>query len=107
MGRTVIVVYRPKKGKEAKLKEVLKDHLPLLRRQGLATERKSIVMQATDRSVVEVFEWKSAQAIEDAHTNPEVGKLWDRFSEVCDFDQPMNVKEFKEMFSEFETIEIE
>ena len=105
MGRTVIVVYRPKKGKDAKLVEVIKDHLPVLRSQGLATDRKPIVMRAADGSIVEIFEWKSAQAIKDAHTNPEVGKLWMRFSEVCDFDKPMNLKEFNEMFSEFETIE--
>jgi hypothetical protein len=105
MGRTVIVLYRPKQGKEKQLLQVIKDHLPILRAENLATEKKPVVMRAADGTVVEVFEWKSVEAIRQAHSNQVVGKLWKRFAEVCDFEIPVHLKEFQNMFSEFETIE--
>lgn len=36
-------------------------------------------MEAGDGTVVEVFEWKSQAAIDSAHTNPEVQRLWKFF----------------------------
>ena len=104
MGRITIAVYRPREGREKDLLRLVKEHLPILMKEGLITDRKSIVMQAADKSIVEVFEWKSKQAIENAHTNAAVLELWNRFNEVCDYTIPVNVKEFHAMFSEFEPI---
>lgn len=101
MERITIAVYRPKAGKETQLLGLVKEHVPILKSLGLITDRQPVVMQAEDRTIVEVFGWKSADAIKEAHTNPEVRKLWGRFSEVCDYDIPTNVKEFTTMFSEF------
>ena len=104
MGRTVVVVYRPKKGKDEQLLQLLKDHVPILRDQNLATDRKPVVMRAADGALVEVFEWNSVDAIKQAHHNRVVGDLWEKFNEVCDFEIPLNVKEFQGLFSEFETV---
>lgn len=104
MGRIVIVAYRPLPGKEAALKAVIKDHMPVLEKEGLITDRKPIVMQAADNTVIEVFEWKSREAIEQAHSNSNVQKLWERFSEVCEYKEPASVQEFNELFSEFEAL---
>jgi len=104
MGRITIAIYRPKKGKEEQLLKLVHEHLPILESQDLITKRKPIVMRAADNAVIEIFEWKSAKAIEQAHSNPQVLKLWDRFGEVCDFEIPVNVKEFHNMFSEFEPV---
>jgi hypothetical protein len=104
MERITIAVYRPKPGKENQLLGLVKEHLPILKSQGLITDRKPIVMQALDKTVVEVFGWKSAEAIKEAHTNPEVQKLWGRFNEVCDYLIPTDVQEFHNMFSEFTPI---
>ncbi|ELR71280.1 hypothetical protein C900_02895 [Fulvivirga imtechensis AK7] len=104
MGKIVVVAYRAKEGKEQALKEVIKDHIPVLAKEDLITDREPIVMQAADGSVIEVFEWKSAEAIEQAHGNPAVQKLWERFYEVCEFEKPVNIDEFHELFSEFEAI---
>jgi hypothetical protein len=104
MGRITIAVYRPKKGKEEALLKIVSEHMSILEGQGLITDRKPIVMQADDKTIVEIFEWKSAQAIQDAHSNAEVLKLWDRFNEVCSYEIPVNVKEFNNLFSEFAPI---
>ena len=39
MSRGVIVIYRPKKGKDAALLQLVKDHMSILRTQDLVTER--------------------------------------------------------------------
>lgn len=104
MGRITFAIYRPKAGKETQLMKLVEEHLPILKSQALVTDRRPIVMQAKDKSIIEVFEWKSRKAIDDAHTNPEVQKLWGKFGEVCDFESPKNIAEFSEMFSEFEAI---
>jgi hypothetical protein len=37
--------------------------------------------QASDGTVIEVFEWKSQEAIAAAHTNPVVQKMWEKSEE--------------------------
>ncbi len=104
MSRGVIVIYRPKKGKDAALFQLVKDHMSILRTQNLVTDRAPIIMRAGDGSIVEVFEWKSADAIKEAHQNEVVQELWERFGQVCDYEIPVNVKEFQGLFSEFEVL---
>ena len=104
MGRIVFAVYRPHEGKEMQLLELVQEHMPILKSQRLITDRKPIVMQSKDKTVVEIFEWQSAEAIAQAHQNPVVQDLWNRFAEVCEYDKPSNVSEFHDMFSEFEPI---
>lgn len=104
MGRITFAIYRPKAGKEKQLLQLVDEHLPILKSQNLVTDRKPMVMQAKNGSIIEIFEWKSRDTIDQAHHNPEVQKLWQRFEELCDFDSPKNIDEFSEMFSEFEAI---
>jgi hypothetical protein len=102
-----VAIYRPKPGKETQLLHAVKDHMPILRGENLITERKAIVMRANDKSIVEIFEWTSSDAIAKAHENKEVLKLWDRFNEVCEYVKPVDIQEFHNLFSEFEPIDIE
>lgn len=103
-GKNTFAIYRPKPGKEAQLIKLVQEHLPILKSQNLVSDRKPMVMQSKDKCIIEVFEWKSRESIDQAHTNPEVQKLWERFGELCDFESPKNIAEFSEMFSEFEAI---
>ncbi len=86
MGLLVIAAYRPKKGMEHLLRDVLKDHLPILRKERLVTDRPPYLMRAADGTFVEVFEWKSAAAIEAAHHNSAVQAMWARFEEACTYE---------------------
>src|SRR2546428_8771369 len=83
MGIFVIAAYRPKMGKERLLRDVLKDPLPILRKQRLVTDRPPYLMGAADGTFVEVFEWKSAAAIEGAHGKSSVQAMWAGFEEAC------------------------
>lgn len=104
MGRIVIVGYKPKPGKNADLKALMKTHLPRLRKEGLATDRESIMMEAADGTIVEVFEWVSEEAIQNAHKNPEVLKMWGEYAEVCDYVPIGSLAEAGNLFSGFEPL---
>jgi len=102
MGSISVACYRPRPGCEDMLLDLVRDHLPPLRSQGLVTERASIVMRAADGTIIEVFEWVSQEAIAGAHSNPVVLELWKRFEAACWYETPSNIVEFQRMFSHFE-----
>jgi len=106
MGVFVIAAYRPKKGKERLLRDVLKDHLPILRKEELVTDRPPYLMRAADGTFVEVFEWKSAAAVEAAHGNSAVQAMWVRFEEACTYEPLLNLKESKDRFANFEAVDL-
>jgi hypothetical protein len=103
-GVMAIVAYRPRSGKAARLLELTKEHVPMLRRERLATDRPAYAMLAADGTIIEVFEWKSQAAIDSAHTNPAVGKMWGEYAEVCEFVPLAKVKECSDMFAGFQPI---
>jgi quinol monooxygenase YgiN len=104
MGRFVIVAYLPKPGKADHLLAAVRKHLQVLRAEDLVTDRPASVMRAADGTVVEVFEWRSAEAIATAHTTPAVQALWAEFGAACDY-RPLNgLAECQQLFAEFEPL---
>jgi quinol monooxygenase YgiN len=104
MGKIVIVCYKPKEGKAEALKELILEHVPILRSENLATAREPIIMQAKDGTMIEVFEWVSEEAIQQAHTNKAVHEMWKHFSGACDYVAPPGITEFQNIFSTFEAV---
>ncbi|HTS29765.1 MAG TPA: hypothetical protein VMH81_28035 [Bryobacteraceae bacterium] len=104
MGSISVACYKPHAGCEGALLELVRNHLPPLRAEGLVTDRPSIVMRTADGTIVEVFEWASQDAIAAAHHNPAVLELWKRFEAVCTYEIPSNLAEFQKMFSHFEPV---
>ena len=105
--RAVICAYRPKPGKQNVLLAEVRDHHPLLRSEGLATDRPPMVMKAGDGTIIEIFEWASPAAIEEAHANSRVQAMWARFAEACDYVPLSALAEAAGPFAEFEPLEIE
>ena len=106
MGVMVMALFRPKAGREGDLLECMRDHLPVLRSQGLATDRPTLVLRAGDGTLVEIFEWKSQAAIDAAHGNAEVAKLWARYERCCDYVTLADLSEAREMFPSFALVEV-
>lgn len=102
----VFACYKPKAGKENLLREAVSEHMPVLRNEGLVTDRQCYVMKSKDGSIIEVFEWKSEEAIEAAHRNPRVLELWKKFEEACDYIPVGEIAEAKHVFSNFEPMNI-
>jgi len=101
MGKIVIATYKPKPGKEKILDRLVKDHVKVLRNYGFATLRPPMIMKSEDGTVVEVFEWISKKAIEEAKENKDVQEYWDRYKEVCDIIPVSELIEANTSFSEF------
>lgn len=103
MGEIVIVGYKPKPGREAELDALMRTHVQRLRDEGLATARDSVLMKSQDGTVVEVFEWVSQDAIDSAHSNPNVVEMWNEYSEVSDYVQLGQLPEAQWLFAQFES----
>ena len=101
MERIVIAAYKPKPGKADALRALMHTHVPRLRAQGLVTDRVSIIMEAADGTFIEVFGWKSKDAIAAAHENPAVLAMWKEYADVCDYVPVGTVAEAGQLFSEF------
>ena len=99
--RPVIACYRPKPGQEAVLLDLVRSHVPVLRRLGLATDRAPYSMRAADGTLVEVFEWTSAKAIAAAHEHPEVHAMWAAFGAACTYVKVSELTEALQLFAEF------
>lgn len=106
MSRIVIAAHRPKSGKAQELLHVVRRHRAVLEEEGLVAERPRIVMQAADGTLVEVFEWRSAEAIERAHASPAVHALWEEFAAACDHVPIGAVAEAGKLFSEFAPVDL-
>src|ERR1700753_4191570 len=105
MGKTVIVAYKPKPGKAEDLKALMQTHLPRLKQEGLVRDKESFIMETADGTIVEVFEWLSDEAIQTAHQNPEIQKMWGEYAAVCDYVPLGSLAEVGNLFAEFEAID--
>lgn len=104
--RAVLASFRPRPGQEDALLAVVREHVPLLQRLGLATDRASLVMRAADGTIVEAFEWTGAAAIDAAHRHPEVLALWQRFEAACEYTSLKDLAEAKHPFAEFDVAKL-
>jgi len=101
MGKIVIGSYKPKPGKEKILDRLVQNHVKVLRNQGFATSRQPMIMKAADGTVIEIFEWVSKAAIEEAKKNKDVIEYWNRYLDVCDIIPVNEVIEMNIPYSEF------
>ena len=101
MERIVVVGYKPLPGKETALRALMLNHVDRLRAQNLVSDRKPILMISKSGVFIEVFGWKSREAIEAAHSNAEVQKMWGEYAAVCEYVPVGSVEEIGNLFSEF------
>ena len=105
MGRFVIVAYSPKSGMSDALLVLVQKHLSVLRGEGLVTDRPASIMRAADGTIVEVFEWRSAECISKAHGLPEIQAMWGEFAAACDYRPLNSLAECQQLFAEFDGVE--
>ena len=76
------VVYRPRKGKEQELYELVMKHGPALESTGLITGGRPVVYKARNIRTgegffIEMFSWRDEKAAGLAHQTPEVMAVWE------------------------------
>ena len=104
MEKIVFIGYKPFTGKEAELAALLEIHWQTLKIESLVTDRRPIIVKAEDETVIEVFGWKSKEAMDLAHSNKIVLDMWNEFSKVCEYVPVGELTEVKELFSEFKPL---
>jgi quinol monooxygenase YgiN len=102
---TVIAAYRPKPGKDQALRKLIREHRKTLSAAHLITARPSLVLRArSDGTLLEIFEWTSAKAADEAHQHPAIRAMWNKLSKVADFVPLSAVQEASKAFSHFEAL---
>jgi quinol monooxygenase YgiN len=104
-GVIVVVAYRPKPGKDQELLQLVRSRVPTLHKEGLVTDRVPAIMHSRDGTILEVSEWKSREAIDAAHKNPNVLAMWEKFFAVCDCVPLNTLPEASDMFAGFIPLE--
>lgn len=104
MGRIVIAAYRPKPGRSQALERLVRRHHQRLKGEGLVSDRTSAIMRASDGTIVEVFEWLSADAIARAHESAATQAMWREFADVSDYVPLTELSESMSLFAEFEPL---
>jgi len=102
----VFALYRPHAGKDAELRRLIVQHLPVLRKLELVTDRPAILVRAKDGTYIEVFEWRTEESAKLAHEHPEVARVWEAMGQIADFPALDSLEEAKQRFSHFEPVAI-
>ena len=63
-------------------------------------------MRASDGTIIEIFEWRSSESIQQAHSNQAVQALWGEFGAACDYTPLNTLEETHQMFAEFDAVEL-
>lgn len=98
-GPYVVAAYRPRPGRRDAVLALVDEHLPLLRRKGLATDAPGLLLETEDGALVEIFQWVSEEAAREAHLDPDVGPLWDRFGRHAQLIAPGALEGLKRPFA--------
>ena len=106
MGIVVICSYMPKDGGEAELIELLKKHGPVLRAEGLTTDRPTTFLKSSEGAWIEIFEWASEDAARSAEGNAAVQEIWGGMAQVCNFVPLGTLEQTKTPFAHFEPVEL-
>lgn len=102
---TVIAAYRPKPGKELELRKLVRQHRRTLDEAHLVTSRPTLLLRArSDGTVLEIFEWISTKAADEAHQHPAIREMWNKFAKIADFVPLSAIQEADKAFSHFEAL---
>lgn len=86
--RITLCRYWVKPDKEVEFRKLLSRHWPTFTKLGLVSEQPPhLIFRGEDKErglfYVETFAWKDAEAVERAHSLPEVASVWEPMGECC------------------------
>lgn len=101
MGILVICSYKAKPAREGEARRLIADHVPMLRKHGLITDRQTVRGEGADGAFIEVFEWASEEKSRAAPAIPDIGNLWKAMAEEMDFVPLASFSEAQKPFAHF------
>ena len=101
----MIAAYRPKPGKANELRKLIHEHRRTLDEAQLTSPKPTILLRArSDGTLLEIFEWASSKAADEAHQHPSIRGMWNKLARVADFVPLSEVEEANNAFSHFEGV---
>ena len=100
----VLVVYKIKHGCKQSFLNLLKDHIPTLKKWELITDRPPMILEDSDEFIIESFEWTSKEASTKAHEIPEIGMIWEKMAEFVEFSSLADLPSANGRFAHFSGI---
>ena len=105
-GRLAIAMYKPRAGKSEELKKILSDHIPTLRKYELITSNSAFMVESSDGTIIEIFEWTHEDAKNHAHEHPAIRTIWGKMEGICDFPALKDLPESTRPFPNFSIVAI-
>ena len=90
---------------QTKLLEILKKHIPTLRKYELISDSPAFMLQSENGTIIETFEWKDEKAKQVAHEHPAIRTIWGEMEGICEFPTLSDLPESKKRFPNFSVIE--
>jgi hypothetical protein len=103
-GEIVIACYQPKPDKEKETARLAEGHYQVLQKLGFVSERRPMIFQAENGTILEIFEWVSSDVAHMAHDHPEVAAYWERMAQNCSFVAPSTLAEMQKPFCHFKPL---
>lgn len=85
--------------------EILKRHVPTLRKYGLIEDTPAYLLQSEDGTLIETFEWKDEKAMHVAHEHPAIRTIWGEMEGICTFPSLQDLPESKNRFPGFRILD--
>ena len=89
--RISLAAYRPRSGRDAELLEVFEAEFACLRAGGHVTDRPVPICRTDRGEYLAILEWSSDHAVDDAHQDAEVVRVWARKAEVAEYMAPRDL----------------
>jgi len=102
--KLAMAMYKPKEGKSAELKAILKDHIPMLQKLELISANTAYMVESQNGTVIEIFEWMDDSAKDVAHKHPAVRAIWGKMMDICSFPHLQDLPEAKHSFPNFSVL---
>lgn len=107
----VMAVYRVAVSKQTEMLRVIREKREYFSRVGYMTSRIPTLVRSPKNPefMIDIFEWSSEDAIEKAHADPVVRRLWSRMEELW-IDGGLGLEklpESEEAFAGFEAVDID
>lgn len=89
--RISLAAYRPRPGMEQDLLGVFDAEFASLRAGGHVTDRRVPICRTDRGEYLAILEWSSDHAVDDAHQDAEVMRVWARKAEVAEYIAPCDL----------------
>ncbi|MCI0596362.1 MAG: hypothetical protein L0Z48_07440 [candidate division Zixibacteria bacterium] len=106
----VLALYQVASENEQALLKLIPKKRRYFLKAGYATRRAPILLRSRQNPeiLIEIFEWKSQDAVAKAHQDPKVRAIWDEMDKLCKrIGQGLSeVPEFATPFPHFEPVDV-